>query len=708
MKMLMAAGFATYLAKAPEDVRASMVQQWQNIVKVQNFTFKRVLSTESELLQWKMLGLPADDLSQENGLVIANSFDRVPFIIDPASAATDWLKALLSSDKTRPLEVVTHHDGRFANQVELSVRFGKTLVITEVDGVEPMLFPICRQDLYLQGPRKVVSVGDKIIDYNESFKLYLVTRNPDPSLPPDAAALVTQINFTVTRSGLEGQLLGAAIQHEQPTLEKEKGELLRREEDFKVQLAALEKELLQALATAQGNLLEDTALIESLSRTKEKSAEIEDALVQSAEASAKLDAEREVYRPFARDGSMLFFLVKSLKTVCHMYQFSLASFLELFRQALSEPTDSKHTDERLMKLRADIEVRVLYFVGRALFKADRPMFALHLIKGMHPDQFLPKEWEIFSGSLVASVTESAARGFPSWAPNERQAAYRLLLEHVPTLVQSLDLENTNKWKRFSESLEAEEVIPPIKSATAFQKVLVVQAFRPDRLQSAILKFCCEILRITSVSPPPLSLPDILSESKPLSPILIISSPGADVSKELQEYATKTVGNGRYEELAMGGGQQDVAMHMLRTAARQGSWLCLKNLHLVVAWLPSLEKELSSLEPDPEFRLWLTSEAHDSFPPILLQQSLKATFESPPGIKKNLQGTFDSWDPQQFDTRNPVRSRLLFLLACFHAVVQERRTYIPQGWTKFYEFSYGDMKAGLFVMEVGYNTTKTTC
>lgn len=33
-------------------------------------------------------------------------------------------------------------------------------------------------------------------------------------------------------------------------------------------------------------------------------------------------------------------------------------------------------------------------------------------------------------------------------------------------------------------------------------------------------------------------------------------------------------------------------------------------------------------------------------------------------------------------------------------MQERRTYIPQGWTKFYEFSYGDLKAGTYVIEVG--------
>jgi dynein heavy chain 2 len=233
----------------------------------------------------------------------------------------------------------------------------------------------------------------------------------------------------------------------------------------------------------------------------------------------------------------------------------------------------------------------------------------------------------------------------------------------------------------------------------FQRVLVMQAFRPDRLQTAILNFCTDMLRIESVSPPPLSLAAMLAESSPADPILLISSPGADASKELQEFAAKTVGSDHYEELAMGGGQQEAAVELLRSAASAGSWLCLKNLHLVVAWLPTLEKELSSLEPHANFRLWLTTEAHHSFPSILLQQSLKATFESPPGIKKNLQRTFEPWEPDTFNSPNKTRSRLLFLLACFHAVMQERRTYIPQGWTKFYEFSYGDLRAGTFVMEV---------
>ena len=713
VKTLLAAGFCTYLAKCPEDVRSQIIDIWSDITNVKDFSFKKFMSTESQLLHWKQIGLPADDLSHENSLVLHNTAnERIPFIIDPASACTSWLKSILSADRSKVLEIVSHHDPRFVNQVELAVRFGKVLIVLDLDGLEAMLYPLCRKDLMHQGSRWVVNIGEKTIDFNESFRLYLVTRNPEPDLPPDAAALVNQINYTVTRSGLEWQLLGIAIQHEQPELEKAKGEMLKREEDFKVQLSKLEKDLLEALATAEGNLLENTALIESLTRTKEKSAEIEESLLLSAAASSKLDREREVYRVFALAGSKLFFLVKGLQSICVMYKFSLASFLSLYRQTLSAEMKVGSTEERLNLLCEHLEIKVLHFIGRAIFKADRPMFALHLVRGMNDSQFQSKEWDIFTGALVSTGTKDVGR-YPSWAPPERQAQYQVLSEILPQFVATLELDNSSKWSKFANAPDAERHVPSIRGVSAFQKILITQALRPDRLQSAILQFCNDMLHVDSISPPTqyLSLSTLYSESNQTTPILLISSPGADPSKELQEFATKTVGINQYEELAMGGGQQEVAIHMLKSAASNGTWLCLKNLHLVVAWLPTLEKEISSLQNvEPEFRLWLTSESHQLFPTILLQQALKATYESPPGLKQNLQRVMESFDPHVLFNKkevNEVKSKLLFLLACFHSVIQERRTYIPQGWTKFYEFSFGDMRAGTFIIDAIADTISST-
>lgn len=42
-------------------------------------------------------------------------------------------------------------DNNFMTSVELAVRFGKTLIIQEMDGVEPVLYPLLRKDLIAQG-----------------------------------------------------------------------------------------------------------------------------------------------------------------------------------------------------------------------------------------------------------------------------------------------------------------------------------------------------------------------------------------------------------------------------------------------------------------------------------------------------------------------------------------------------------------------------
>jgi len=82
-----------------------------------------------------------------------------------------------------------------------------------------------------------------------------------------------------------------------------------------------------------------------------------------------------------------------------------------------------------------------------------------------------------------------------------------------------------------------------------------------------------------------------------------------------------------------------------------------------------------LRPHKDFRLWLTAEPHSKFPSILLQKSLKITYESPPGIKQNLLRTYSSWSTKYIASGNISRAQLLFALAWFHAVVQVRKSFM---------------------------------
>lgn len=96
----------------------------------------------------------------------SSRLQQSPALVTSSRTRSYWPNCYLQ-DATRPLEVVSAADARFSSRVELSVRFGKTLLVLECDGVEPMLYPLARQDLMHQGPRFVVQVGDKVCRWNK-------------------------------------------------------------------------------------------------------------------------------------------------------------------------------------------------------------------------------------------------------------------------------------------------------------------------------------------------------------------------------------------------------------------------------------------------------------------------------------------------------------------------------------------------------------
>eukprot|EP00906_Rhabdomonas_costata_P001229 RCo001932 len=692
---MLSAAYMTYIASEDENKRRKMLTEWKKRLGVSQYVFKDFMRTESALLAYKSEGLPADDLSVDNGIVILES-PQTCLIIDPAQQAIKWLKTHLQK-KNITVETTTAVDERFQTTLELAVRFGKTLIVSEVDRVEPVLYPILRGDVMVSGTKGTVLIGEKNVDWQENFRLYLITRNPNLVLPPDAAALVTVVNFAITRSGLEGQLLGLTLQHEKPELESQKSALLKQEEEYKLQLAELEETLLKQLATSEGSLLENKALIDALNQIKASATVVTKSLEESKVLQESLDKQREEYRPFANIGSTIFFLVQDLSSINHMYQFALASFIRLFMKALHDNKDPAvaEVSQKIPQLNRSLISSSYFYVARSLFKQDRLLFGLHMCFGVRPAEFPEEQWQHF-GNLGVFVTDPAdASSCPPWVGTDTVAAFQALRKNLPTLFGKLDIQEQTyrAWQDWLKQAAPETCVNMAvkQELTLFEQNLVVATFRPDRLPVSLEILACRLLELESLTPPAMNLASIAKEVSATEPVLMITTPGADPSQEWAEIAQRVVGTGKFTQLAMGGGQTDEAINLLRQAAHSGDWLLLKNLHLVVAWVDTLEKEFTNLAPAEGFRLWLTSEPHDAFPGILLRSSLKITFQSPPGIRKNLLRTYDMWTPEFLEQGSVLRARILLVLAFFHAICMERRTYIPQGWVKFYEFSVADLK-----------------
>ena len=75
----------------------------------------------------------------------------------------------------------------------------------------------------------------------------MTTKMPNPHYPPEVCIKVTLINFTVTNSGLEEQLLGDVVVKEKPEVEAKRQELVITMDRDKKTLKQIEDKILTLL-----------------------------------------------------------------------------------------------------------------------------------------------------------------------------------------------------------------------------------------------------------------------------------------------------------------------------------------------------------------------------------------------------------------------------------------------------------------------------
>lgn len=97
----------------------------------------------------------------------------------------------------------------------------------------------------MQGNRQVIRLGSSDVDYDPAFRLYLATKLPNPHYLPDVCITVTLINFTVTRQGLQEQLLADTVRHERPELQAQQDALVASIAHDRSMLQDLEDKMLR-------------------------------------------------------------------------------------------------------------------------------------------------------------------------------------------------------------------------------------------------------------------------------------------------------------------------------------------------------------------------------------------------------------------------------------------------------------------------------
>jgi len=721
---MLAAAFVSYIGAFNQKFRLGLWKDlWipdltnRNIPLTAQVDPLMVLASDSDFAKWKNEGLAADRASLENGAIITSA-SRWPLLIDPQLVGVKWIRQRLAKD----LKVIQFSHKRWLQTLLNAVSSGEPVLLESVgEELDATIDPIMsRSVIQRSSGAKIIKIGSDEVSFNDNFRLYLQTKLTNPHYRPEIAAQTSLVNFIVTEEGLEDQLLALVVNKEKPELEERRTGLVRAINDYMVSLTDLENELLERLSSADAdNILRDTALVEGLEKTKQASTEIEQKVELAKKQELSINTARNEFRLVSSEGAWLYFLLIQLVLIDHMYQFSLQAFVSFFMKAMGRARAADTTKERVVALRESIRITVFTWTSRGLFERHKLIFSSQLCfklqqKGALRDLF---KWDaaqydyLIRGSKKLGVEKHSQL---DWLPLNAWYGIQKLIELPGFEKLAADmLASPNRFKEWFNKPRPESTPLPLEwrkldEQSPFMKLLVVRAMRPDRMTIAMENYVKDALPNGTAyieCDAGKSFMDVLTmsldDSSPVTPIFFVLSPGSDPVHSVEILAKRNgVLSDKLHRVALGQGQDVVAMSRLEIAHKEGGWVVLENIHLMPLWNVELEKKLDEFAAagsHPDFRLFISAEPSEGIPNGILERSIKLTNEPPQGLKQNLKRAFASFEKDEFEFKDPKVKSIIFGLCHFHSVIIERTKYGAKGWNKSYPFNIGDLMCSAVVL-----------
>lgn len=228
--MLLAAAFVSYAGPFTSKFRASLIEDWIKFLNERQTPMTegisdplKVLVDDAMIAGWIREGLPSDPTSVQNGTILLNS-ERWSLMMDPQLQGIAWIKERESKNS---LTVTRMGADNMITIMERAIEAGNSVLVENMgEGIDAVLNPVITRSTFKKGRNLYVKLGDKEVEYNKNFRLFLHTKLSNPHYPPEIQAETTLINFTVTEGGLEDQLLALVVNKERPDLEETKTQLI--------------------------------------------------------------------------------------------------------------------------------------------------------------------------------------------------------------------------------------------------------------------------------------------------------------------------------------------------------------------------------------------------------------------------------------------------------------------------------------------------
>jgi len=166
--VLISSGLIAYLGAFTPTYRQNITAEWvakaleKKIPGSERYSFTKVLGEPIKVRQWNIDGLPSDNFSVENAIVIFKS-RRWPLCVDPQGQANKWIKKM---EAPRKLNVIKLSYADFLRTLENAIQFGKPVLLENIgEDLDPSLTPILLKQTFVKGNTTFIRLGDQVIEY---------------------------------------------------------------------------------------------------------------------------------------------------------------------------------------------------------------------------------------------------------------------------------------------------------------------------------------------------------------------------------------------------------------------------------------------------------------------------------------------------------------------------------------------------------------
>jgi len=355
---LLAAATISYLGGLPLTARECILTLWMQLLaadglcpETNEFDLAHFLIDSKELgldrKRFELHGLPMDSVSVMNACIVTRCY-KAPLVIDPHGVFTGWIE---KREKAAGLMVVSMKED-YLGKLRFAVQEGLHMLIKDVDSLPLVLRSLSSRQFVTKKGRQSVFVGDVMVPYNPAFRLYMATRDENPTFSSEDAIWTTIVNFNLSQAGVEEYILNGLSEDKLEPLHRFRSSCLDRY--IKSGQSLIDLDLRHFLPRSTEDLIIDENLVEHIAGARQDWIQAREVAMDNLRKYKAARERSEMLRSLASLLATLFQALWRMTSLHVSYQNVLNMFVTLVLMDLEAAAENEEAQEPILRENASV------------------------------------------------------------------------------------------------------------------------------------------------------------------------------------------------------------------------------------------------------------------------------------------------------------------------------------------------------------------